>query len=91
MLCRFGQGGQVVGAGGGPQTRVNNSVQAVCQGQFVGRCRVALRAEDATRAGTVMSFRRIVVVVALARSAPVMVAAARVSSMYREQSRCRVG
>ena len=36
------------------------------------------RAEDAMRAGTVMSLRRIVAVVALARCGPVMVAAARV-------------
>ena len=36
------------------------------------------RAEVATRAGTVISLRRIVAVVALARSGPVRVAAARV-------------
>ena len=54
-------------AGGGPQTRVNRSVQAVSQGQAVGRCRVSRRAEDAIRAGTVISLRRMVAVVALAR------------------------
>jgi len=52
--------------------------QAVCQGHPVGRCRVTRRAEDEIRAGTVMTLRRIVAVVALARAGPVMVAAARV-------------
>ena len=40
-------GGQDVAVAGGPQTRVNSSVQAVSQGQVVGRCRVSRRAEDA--------------------------------------------
>ena len=34
-----------------------------CQGHAVGRCRVSRRADEATRAGTVMSRRRIVAVV----------------------------
>jgi hypothetical protein len=38
--------------GGGPQTRVNCSVQASCQGHAVGRCRVSRRAEVAMQAGT---------------------------------------
>ena len=63
---------------GGPQTRVNRVVKAVCQGQPVGRCRVSRRAEDASRAGTVISARRMVAVVALARFGPLVVAAARV-------------
>jgi len=57
---------------------VNSVVQAVSQGQAVGRCRVRRRAEDAIRAGTVMRVRRMVAVVALARDDPVIVAAARV-------------
>ena len=60
-------GGQVVGAGGGPQTLVKSSVQALSQGHAVGRCRVTRRAEDALRAGTAISFRRIVAVVAGSR------------------------
>ena len=63
---------------GGPQFWVNRRVHASCQGQAVGRCRVTRRAEDATRAGTVISLRRMVAVVALARSALAMVAAVRV-------------
>ena len=63
---------------GGPQTRVNSWVHAVSQGQAVGRCRVARRAEVAMRAGTAISLRRMVGVVALARAGPEMVAAARV-------------
>jgi len=39
---------------------------------------VTLRAEDATRAGTAISLRRMVAVVALASPGPVIVAAARV-------------
>src|SRR3954453_11181545 len=71
-------GGQAVAAGGGPQTRVNRLVQAVCQGQPVGRCRTSRRAEDAIRAGTWTSWRRSVPVVALASVGPVRVPAARV-------------
>jgi hypothetical protein len=65
-------------AAGGLQPWVNSRSQAVSQGQAVGRCRVIRRAEEARRAGTVMSLRRMVAVVALARSGPVRVAAARV-------------
>ena len=32
---------------GGPLVRMNSWVQACCQGQFVGRCRVRRLAEDA--------------------------------------------
>ena len=64
---------------GGPQTRVNSSVQAVSQGQVVGRCRVSRRAEDAIHAGTVMRVRRMVAVVALARGDPMILATARSS------------
>lgn len=52
--------------------------QAASQGQFAGRCRRSRRPEVAIRAGTVISFRRIVAVVADLRSGPVMVAAVRV-------------
>ena len=51
--------------------------QAASQGQALGGSTAATRrAEDAIRAGTVMSLRRMVAVVALARSGPVSVAAA---------------
>ena len=74
----FGWVGQVVVGVGGPQTRANSWVQAVSHGHPVGRCTVTRRAEVAIRAGTAMSLRRTVWVVALARAGPVMVAAARV-------------
>ena len=61
-------GGQAGGGGGGSLTRSNSVVQAVSQGQAFGRCRVIRRAEVATRAGTVISLRRMVAVVAFARS-----------------------
>ena len=51
---------------------------AVSQGQSRGRCRVRRRAEDAIRAGTVTSVRRMVAVRHLANRGPVRVAAARV-------------
>jgi len=63
---------------GGPLVRMNSWVQACCQGQFVGRCRVRRLAEDAIRAGMVISLRRMVAVVALAIAVPAAVAAARV-------------
>ena len=63
---------------GGPQPWLNRWVHGVSQGQVVGRCRVTRRAEDAARAGTAISFLRMVAVVALARSVPAMVAAVRV-------------
>jgi hypothetical protein len=71
-------GGQAARAGGGSLTRSNSAVQAVSQGQDFGRCRVIRRAEVATRAGTVISLRRMVGVVALASCGSVRLAAARV-------------
>ena len=47
-------------------------------GHSSGRCNVSRRAEVAILAGTAMSLRRMVAVVALASVGPVMVAAARV-------------
>ena len=84
--CSFGSlvvpllaGGQGVAVWGGPQVWVNSSVQACCQGQPVGRCSFSCLAEDAIRAGTVISLRRMVAVVALASEGlPVVLAAARV-------------
>ena len=58
-------GGQAARTGGGSLTRSNSAVQALSQGQAGGRCRVIRRAEVATRAGTMISLRRIVAVVAL--------------------------
>lgn len=63
---------------GGPQARVNKVVQACCQGQAIGRCRVSLRAEAASRTGTQTRVRRMVAVVALASRVPLRLAAARV-------------
>jgi len=53
---------------GGSLARVIRVFQAVSQGQAVGRCSVRRRAEVAIRAGTAMSLRRTVAVVARARS-----------------------
>ena len=49
-------------------------------GQAVGRCKVTRRAEVATRAGTAISLRRMVAVVAFARSLPAMAAVRWVSN-----------
>ena len=62
----LGLGGQVLAVAGGSATRLNSRVHASCQGHASGRCRVIRRAEEATRAGTVTSLRRIVAVVDLA-------------------------
>ena len=59
-------------------TRSNNAVQAVSHGQALGRWRVTRRAEVAPRAGTAISLRRTVAVVALARFDSVTLAATRV-------------
>ena len=73
------RGGQVVtAAGGGAHRPVKSVVHAFSQGHAVGRCSVRRRAEDAIRAGTCTSLRRIVPVVALAIVVPARVAAARV-------------
>src|ERR1700712_4342267 len=69
-------GGCQVPAPGGPQVWVNNSVQLVCHGHPVGRCRVSVRAEPAILAGTPIRVRRMVPVVAFARFGPDTVAAA---------------
>ena len=55
-------------ADGGSLTVLKSWVQAVSQGQPVGRCSVIWRPQVATLAGTLMSLRRMVAVVALARS-----------------------
>ena len=68
----------MVTAGGGLQPCAKSWVHAVSQGHAVGRCMVIRRAECAIRAGMAISLRLIVAVVALARSVPVIVAAARV-------------
>ena len=64
-LRPLGLGGQVAGVGG-PQTAVNIARQGCSQGQCRGRWRRSRRAERAIRAGTVISWARIVAVVALA-------------------------
>jgi len=65
-------------ASGGLFAAAANCSQAWCQGQPVGRCRVSRRAERASRPGTLMSWARIVPVVALAWNAEAKVPAARV-------------
>jgi hypothetical protein len=84
-------GGQAAWTGGGSLTLSNSAVQAVCQGQAFGRRRVIRRAEVAARAGTVISLRRSVGVVALARSGAATVPAARVrlNAMTRAPARRR--
>lgn len=56
--------GQDVWVVGGLQASVNSWVQDAYQGQPAGRWRVMRRAERAIRAGTAMSLRRTVPVVA---------------------------
>ena len=57
--CR-GAGGQVVVVRGGPQAAVNSGCHPVSQGQLLGRCSTIFRAEVETRAGMLMSLRRMV-------------------------------
>src|SRR5215204_3012071 len=71
-------GGQDARDLGGSVTRSKRWVQAISHGQAVGRCNLTRRPDFATRAGTVMSLRRIVAVVALASCGSVRLAAARV-------------
>jgi hypothetical protein len=72
-------GGQGVAVWGGPQVWVKSSVQGCCHGQPAGRCSFSALAGDAIRAGMLISFRRMVAVVALANEGlPVVLAAARV-------------
>jgi len=74
--CRLvGRGAQPCGDARAWLKRV---VQAASQGQARGRCNVKRRPEGATRAGIVISFRRIVAVFADWSAGPVMVAAVRV-------------
>lgn len=65
----YGGGGQVVAAGGGPHARGNRSARAVSPWPARRQVQGALRAKDTTRAGTVISLRRTVAVVDLARPA----------------------
>ena len=70
-------GGQAARRGGGSLTRSNSAVQSACQDHDLGRCRVTRREEVAARAGTVISLRRMVAVVAFAICGSVRLAAAR--------------
>ena len=70
--------GQVESGGGGPQVASNRAVNPLAQGQVAGRCRCRRRAVVTTRAAAWIRRRRMVAVVALARPAPAMLAAARV-------------
>ena len=67
--------------GGRRRWRVRRGVQPLpgrCQGQLMGRCRVSRRAERASRAGTLISWARMVPVVALAWIVEARAPAARV-------------
>src|SRR4051812_32802172 len=70
-------GGQAAAAGG-PLALMNSSVQALSQGQSRGRCIRMRRAERASRAGTAISWARMVAVVALAWNVEARTPAARV-------------
>lgn len=63
---------------GGARDWLNKADHAVSHGQVSGRCSRIRRAEDAILAGMLTSFRRIVAVVAEARTVPVIAAAVRV-------------
>src|SRR3954462_4094435 len=65
-------------AAGGPQVASNSWDQAVSHGQSRGRCSRNRRAERANRTGTLISWARIVPVVALAWKAEASAPAARV-------------
>lgn len=77
-LALSGRGGQVVAGAGGPQAALKSPSQPSCHGQFLGRCITRRRAELARRAGTAMSWRRMVAVVALVWKTDARVPAARV-------------
>lgn len=70
--------GQGVEFYGGPEVPVKSVVHWLSQGQSLGRCSVTRRPEDEILPARLISFRRMVPVVALARVLPVRVAAARV-------------
>jgi hypothetical protein len=86
-------GGQAARTDGRSLTRSNGAVQAIFQGQAAGRCRVMRRADEASLAGTVISLRRRVAVVALARSGAASVPAVRVrlNAMTRQYQPGGVG
>jgi hypothetical protein len=69
--------------------RANGVDQVVSQGKALGRCSRRRRPENIIRAGKVAGFRRTVAVVAFARAATVMVAAAlvRLNAMTGRASR----
>ena len=71
-------GGQAAIAVGGPSAAVNRSSQSSAQGQFAGSRSWTRRAERTGRAGTLISWRRIVAVVALAWKREASAPAARV-------------
>src|SRR3982751_3393496 len=74
---RVRRGGQE-GVAGGPQALVNSRVQALSHGQSRGRCSRSRRAERAIRAGTAISWARMVAVVALPWKVEARAPAARV-------------
>lgn len=80
LLCPVGSWDGWMGQAGtgGLFAAVAICSHAFCQGHAVGRCRVSCRAERAIRPGTVMSWARIVPVVALAWKADASVPATRV-------------
>src|SRR5674476_482457 len=77
LVAPLGLGGQVAEAGG-PSAAVNIACHGCSQGHRSGRWRRSRRAERAMRAGTAMSWARIVAVVARAWNLEARVPAARV-------------
>src|SRR5450759_1294592 len=77
FVAPLGLGGQVAAAGG-PLAAVSSACRASSHGQCWGRWRRVRRADRAIRAGTVMSWARMVAVVALAWNLEARVPAARV-------------
>src|SRR3954447_6886640 len=71
-------GDQEARAPGGPEALLNSRFQAVSQGQSRGRCMRSRRVVRARRAGTAISWARIVAVVALAWNVEASAPAARV-------------
>ena len=69
---------RVQAVAGGPRVASNSWVQAGSQGQLVDRCIRSLRTERASHAGTLMSWARIVPMVARAWNADARHPAARV-------------
>jgi hypothetical protein len=78
IFVRHALVGQATALPGGAFATVNRRVHSLSHGQSCGRCSLILRAEVATRAGTLTSFAGIIAVVTFLSLSPATVAAARV-------------